>query len=163
MTGETVTYIALAISFITLLYTLGEKLFGGGNALAGKFHASERATATAVTALEKETTAAIANVRRELNDKIDEYEKVATVGFDAIRANIHAMQIGLLEFRAKMSDDLHHYIRKDDYNAGIGDVKRDVQNGFRGLEERLGQMQDLIMHVNPDLPNRRPPHVKSPQ
>jgi hypothetical protein len=163
MTGETVTYIALAISFITLLYTLGEKLFGGGNALANKFHASERATALVVATLEKETTAAITAVRRELNDKIDEYEKVATVGFDAIRANIHAMQIGLLEFRAKMSDDLHHYIRKDDYNAGIGDIKRDVQNGFRNVEERLGQMQDLIMHVNPDLTSRQPGARKTPQ
>jgi hypothetical protein len=136
-------YIAIAISSVTLLIMVGEKLWGGGNALAGKFHA-----------LERETTMSLSMLRQDLNIKIDEYEKVATVGFDAIRANIHAMQLGLLEFRAKMAEDLHSYIRKDDYNAGIGDVKRDVQNGFRNVEERLGQMQDLIMYANPDAPAR---------
>lgn len=141
--NDAVPYIAILLSGMTLLVMVAEKLFGGGNALANKFHA-----------LDKDTSAAIAAVRNELNSKIDEYEKVATVGFDAIRANIHAMQLGLLEFRAKMSEDLHFYIRKDDYNAGIGDVKRDVQNGFRNVEDRLGQMQDLIMYANPDTVHR---------
>lgn len=137
------SYIAIAFSGVTLLVLVGEKLFGGGNALAAKFHT-----------LDKETTQAIATVRNELNLKIDEYEKVATVGFDAIRANIHAMQIGLLEFRAKMAEDLHLYIRKDDYNAGVSDIKRDVQAGFRSVDDRLGQLQDLIMYANPDAAHR---------
>jgi len=136
-------YIAIAFSGITLLVLVGEKLFGGGNALAAKFYELDKATTTAISLL-----------RNELNMKIDEYEKVGTVGFEAIRANIHAMQLGLLEFRAKMAEDLHHYIRKDDYNAGIGDIKRDVQNGFRNVEERLGQMQDLIVYTNPDAVHR---------
>lgn len=148
--NDAAPYVALAVSIVSLLLLVGEKLFGGGNALANKFHK-----------LDKDTTTEITVLRRELNDKIDEYEKVGTVGFDAIRANIHAMQLGLLEFRAKMSEDLHMYIRKDDYNAGIGDVKRDVQNGFRNMEDRLGQMQDLFMWSNPDAPNngvnRAPP------
>ena len=144
--NEAAPYVALGVSIITLLVMVGEKIFGGGNALAVKFHA-----------LDKETTDEIAGLRRELTLKIDEYEKVATVGFDAIRANIHAMQLGLLEFRAKMSEDLHLYIRKDDYNAGVNDVKRDVANGFRHVEERLGQMQDLSMWSNPDAPMRPSP------
>lgn len=135
------SYIAIAFSGITLLVLVGEKLFGGGNALAVKFHT-----------LDKETSASLDLLRRELNSKIDEYEGVSNVGFDAIKSNIHAMQIALLEFRAKMSEDLHTYIRKDDYNAGIGDVKRDVQAGFRSVDERLGQLQDLIMYANPDVP-----------
>lgn len=143
---EVAPYIALSVSVLTMVIMVGEKLFGGGNALASKFFA-----------LERDTTKELATLRRELHDKIDEYEKVSTVGFDAIRANIHAMQIGLLEFRAKMGEDLHYYIRKDDYNAGIGDVKRDVQNGFRNVEERLGQMQDLFMWSNPEAPQRQPP------
>jgi hypothetical protein len=141
------SYIAIAFSGITLLVLVGEKLFGGGNALAGKFHA-----------LEKETTVALALVRNELNEKIDEYERVSGTGFEAIKANIHAMQLGLLEFRAKMSEDLHSYIRKDDYNAGVADIKRDVQTGFSRVDERLGQLQDLIMHANPDAPPNRGPH-----
>lgn len=132
------------ISGATLLILVAEKLFGGGNALANKFHA-----------LEKDVTASIATVRTELNKKIDEYEGVSTVGFEAIKNNIHAMQMGLLEFRAKMAEDLHLYIRKDDYNAGLGEIKRDVQNGFRSVDDRLGQMQDLIMYANPEA---RPPN-----
>jgi hypothetical protein len=143
-------YIAILFSGITLLILVGEKLFGGGNALAAKFHA-----------LDKDTAEAIAVVRRELSAQVDEYEKISTVGFEAIRANIHAMQIGLLEFRAKISDDLHSYIRKDDYNAGVSDIKRDVQNGFRSVDDRLGQLQDLIMYANPDAPSRpAPQHPK---
>lgn len=141
------SYIAIAFSGITLLVLVGEKLFGGGNALAAKFHA-----------LDKETTEAIGRVRNELNNRIDDYEKVATVGFEAVRANIHAMQIGLLEFRAKVAEELHAYIRKDDYNAGINEVKRDVQHGFRSVDDRLGQLQDLIMYANPDA--RPGPHNK---
>jgi len=144
--NDTLPYIAIVFSGITLLVLVGEKLFGGGNALAAKFHV-----------LDKETGSAIEAVRRELTARIDEYEKVATVGFDAIRSNIHAMQIGLLEFRAKMSEELHLYIRKDDYNTGVSDIKRDMHEGFRGVDDRLGQLQDLIMYANPELPNRLPP------
>lgn len=143
-------YVATAISIITLLILVGEKLFGGGNALAGKFHT-----------LDKETTAAIALVRNELNLKIDEYEDVSRVGFEAVRASIMALQMGLLEFRAKMSEDLHLYIRKDDYNAGVDGIKRDVQTGFSRVDDRLGQLQDLIMYSNPDNPTfHRPPGQK---
>ncbi len=139
---EIVPYIAIAISALTLIVLVAEKLWGGGNALAAKFHR-----------LDKETTTAIASVRNELATKIDEYEGAATLGFEAVRANIHAMQIGLLEFRAKIAEDLHAYIRKDDYNAGVSDVKRDMQVGFARVDERL-------MYANPELPNRPPVHAK---
>jgi hypothetical protein len=157
---EVLPYIAIAFSGVTLLILVGEKLFGGGNALAGKFHTLDKDTTTAITLLRNEMNASIMLCRNELNSKIDEYEKVSTLGFDAIRANIHAMQLGLLEFRAKMAEDLHVYIRKDDYNAGIGDVKRDVQNGFRSVDERLGQLQDLIMYANPDAAGKMTGHKR---
>lgn len=141
--SETLPYMAIAVSALTLIVMVAEKIWGGGNALAAKFHK-----------LDKETTAAIALVRNECMTKIEEYEKVPALGFEAARANIHAMQLGLLEFRAKTSEDLHLYIRKDDYNAGVGDVKREMQAGFTRVDERLGELQDLIMYANPDLPNR---------
>jgi hypothetical protein len=147
--SEALQYAAILFSGITLLVLVVEKTFGGGNALAAKFHT-----------LDKEVTAQVAAVRRELNEKIDEYEKVSTVGFEAIRANIHAMQIGLLEFRAKVAEELHAYIRKDDYNAGVNDIKRDVQSGFTRVDTRLGELQDLIMYANPDVVNRPPQHPK---
>ncbi len=40
--NETLAYIALSFSGVTLLVMVGEKLLGGGNALANKFHALER-------------------------------------------------------------------------------------------------------------------------
>ncbi len=66
------------------------------------------------------------------------------------------MQIGLLEFRAKIAEELHLYIRKDDYNAGVSDIKRDVQEGFRNMNERMGQLQDLITYANLETPPHRP-------
>lgn len=149
MSTEMLTYVPIFFSGITLLVLVAEKIFGGGNALAAKFHR-----------LDKETAEAIAQVRRELEQKVDEYEKVSTVGFEAIRANIHALQLAALEFRAKMSEDLHLYIRKDDYNAGVSDIKRDVQAGFQRVDERLGQLQDLVMYSNGDAP-RPVPHQKA--
>lgn len=146
--NETLPYIAIAFSGLTLVVLVAEKLFGGGNALANKFHE-----------LAKETSTAVAELRREFSVKVDSYEGQATLGFDATRANIHAMQIGLLEFRAKVSEDLHMYIRKDDYNAGIGDLKRDLQAGFRSVDERMGQLQDLILYQNPEAANgKTAPH-----
>lgn len=136
---DALPYVAVGVSLLTFLLVAAEKIFGGGNALANKFHV-----------LDKDTTAAISEVRRELHLRLDEYEGTCRVGFEAVKNNIHAMQTGLLEFRASMSESLHSYIRKDDYNAGLGDIKRDMQVGFRGVDERLGQMQDLIMYANPD-------------
>lgn len=122
-----------------MLFTIGDKLFGGGTKLANKFHQ-----------LDKDTGAAIAALRTELYSRVDGYEDNADVGFEAVKNNIHEIQKAFLEFRAKVSEDLHLYIRKDDYNAGIGDIKRDVQAGFRSMDDRLGQMQDLIMYANPE-------------
>lgn len=145
--GEIVTAI---VSGLALMIVIIEKLWGGGNALAAKFHK-----------LDKETSAAVAALETKVMLRIDNYQGNAGVGFEATKNSIHEMQKALLEFRAKIAEDLHLYIRKDDYNAGIGDIKRDVQNGFRGVEERLGQMQDLIMYANPEAgPHRPVPKVR---
>lgn len=151
---DALPYIATIVSVLSLLVVVGDKLFGGGTALANKFHALDREVSTAIIALERSQSAALEKVRNDVNNRIDEYEKVGTLGFDAIKANIHAMQIGLLEFRAKMSEDLHHYIRKDDYNAGVAGVERDVRALGERLDNRLGQLQDLIVYANPDLSAR---------
>lgn len=142
--SETVAIVCAIFTGLGLLILVVEKLWGGGNALAGKFHK-----------LDKETTAAIAALELRVTARVDQYEDNAAVGFEAIRANIHAMQTGLLEFRAKMAEDLHLYIRKDDYNAGLTEVRRAMSDGFKGVDERLSQMQDLIMYVNPDAAPHR--------
>ena len=129
--NDTLAYIMAAFSGVSLLVVVAEKLFGGGNALANKFHK-----------LEKDTTLDIAALRRELNEKIDEYEKVSAVGFDAIKSNIHAMQIGLLEFRAKMAED---YIPK----GGLDEIKADMRRGFEAVDRRMGELQDMIMWAQP--------------
>lgn len=137
--SEALPYVAIIFSGITLLILVAEKLFGGGNALANKFHA-----------LERDTRKEIAVVRNDLTDRVDSYERAATGGFDAMRTNMEIMRTGLLEFRAKVAEDLHMYIRKDDYNSGISDIKRDVKEGFEHVDERLGQMHELILKVIPE-------------
>lgn len=120
--------IAIGLSGLTLIILVLEKTFGGGNTLAAKF-----------AQLDKETTAALAQLRSEITSRVDSYEDNYAVGIDAIKANIHAIQIGLLEFRAKMAEE---YMHKTDYNAGLASVKQDLRDGFDRLEMRLNRIEE---------------------
>lgn len=123
-----IEYVAIGISSITLALLILEKTFGGGNSLAAKF-----------AKLDKDSTAENAKLRLELTTRVDEYEDNYGVGIDAIRSNIHAMQLALLEFRAKIAED---YLHKDDYAAGIVDVKSQLRDGLNRIEERLGRIEN---------------------
>ncbi|UEM08251.1 hypothetical protein J4G43_025860 [Bradyrhizobium barranii subsp. barranii] len=127
MESNNVATIAVIISGVTLLIMVGEKLFGGGNRLAAMF-----------AKLEKETTAAIQQLRTDLTGRVDEYEDNYRVGLDAMRANIHAMQIALLEFRAKMAEE---YLPKGDHGEGVREIKSDMRQGFERLEQRLERIE----------------------
>lgn len=129
--SEMLAYIAVSFSGVTLLVLVGEKLFGGGNALAAKFHK-----------LDKETTAANTLLRTELLAKIELYEDNYKVGMDAITANIHALQMGLLEFRAKMAEQ---YVAK----GGLDDIKADMRRGFDDVGKRMSELQDMILWAQP--------------
>jgi hypothetical protein len=124
---NTFAIIALVFSGITMLVMVGEKLFGGGNKLAAMF-----------AKLDKETTAAIALIKSDLTLRVDNYEDNYRIGLDAIRANIHAMQIGLLEFRAKMAEE---YMHKGDYSVGVKEIKSDMREGFDRIEKRLERIE----------------------
>lgn len=141
--NEFAPYAAIIISGLTLVLIVIEKLFGGGTALANKFHELERVT-----------NVSIAEVRKELINKVDNYESQSSVGFEAMRSGVTEMRIALSEFRATVAEQLHAYIRKDDYNAGISDIKRDVAEGFRGVGERIGQLQELILHQSTESTKR---------
>jgi hypothetical protein len=119
--------IAVSLSAITLLVMVGEKLFGGGNKLAAMF-----------AKLDKETSADMAALRADLTKRVDDYESNYRVGLDAMRANIHAMQIGLLEFRAKMAEE---YMHKGDYGSGVNEIKSDMRSGFDRIEKRLERIE----------------------
>jgi hypothetical protein len=125
--SSNVAIIAVVISAVTMLVMVGEKLFGGGNRLAAMF-----------AKLDKETAASIADLKTDLTKRIDEYEDNYRVGLEAMRANIHAMQIGLLEFRAKMAEE---YMPKGDHSAGVREIKNDMREGFGRLERRLDQIE----------------------
>lgn len=127
MENQLLSVIAVSVSAITLLVMVGEKLWGGGNRLAAMF-----------AKLDKETTAAIATIRTDLTQRVDTYEDNYRVGLDAIKANIHAMQIGLLEFRAKMAEE---YMHKGDYGAGVKEIKTDMREGFDRIEKRLERIE----------------------
>jgi hypothetical protein len=119
--------IAVIIASASLLIMVGEKLFGGGNRLAAMF-----------AKLDKEMTAAMQTLRSDLTTRVDEYENNYRVGLDAMRASIHAMQIGLLEFRAKMAEE---YIPKGDHGEGVRELKSDMRQGFERLEQRLERIE----------------------
>lgn len=116
-----------------MLIMVGEKLFGGGNRLAAMF-----------AKLDKDTTAEMAKLRSELTQRVDVYEDNYRVGLEAIQANIHAMQIGLLEFRAKMAEE---YMHKGDYGAGVNEIKSDMRAGFARVEQRLERIERPPNHT----------------
>ncbi len=134
MEGAAVQYVAIVVSALTLIVLVAEKLFGGGNALAARFHK-----------LDKETTTAIAALEERVRTRVDGYEDNYTVGVDAIKANISALQMGLLEFRAKMAEE---YVRQ----GGLDAIKEDMHRGFAAVDRRFSELQDMIMWANPDLP-----------
>lgn len=138
MSSEMLLYVPIFFSGITLLVMVAEKIFGGGNALAAKFHK-----------LDKEVTTAIAALEVRVTTKVDEYEDNYTVGAEAIRANIHALQMGLLEFRAKMAEE---YVAK----GGLDDIKQDMRRGFEAVDRRMGELQDMIMWARPEAGNGHP-------
>lgn len=141
MEATTVAYIAVAFSGITMFVMIGEKIFGGGNKLAGAFHK-----------LETRTTEQINAVRNEFYLRTDEMSANYRVGVEAIKANIHELQIGLLEFRAKMAED---YMRRDSYHKATDEIKRDfkdanaeikadMKDGFDRVEKTLGNLEQSI-------------------
>jgi hypothetical protein len=125
--SEGLQWVAIALSTLTLVSLILEKTFGGGNSLAKQF-----------ALLDKEMTAEMAKLRLELTTRVDQYEDNYAVGLDAIKSNIHAMQLGLLEFRAKMAED---YVHKSDHSAGLSELKRDVREGFERVEKRLSRIE----------------------
>jgi len=132
MSAETVAVLAVCFAGLALVVQVAEKIFGGGNALAAKFHR-----------LDKETSAALAALEARVMTKIDEYEDNYVVGAEAIRSNIHALQLGLLEFRAKMAEE---YVAK----GGLDDIKQDMRRGFEAVDKRMGELQDMIMWARPE-------------
>ncbi len=133
--------IAVIFTGIGLLVMLAEKIFGSGGKLTSKF-----------ATLEKETTAEIHTLRMEFIEKSDRNNANSKVGFDAITANIHALQLGFSEFRATMAEN---YMRRDSFYKATDELKRDfsekhnelkadVRQGFEETREQLDAMAQVI-------------------
>ena len=133
--------IAVIASIIVLAISVAKDIFGSGNKLAARF-----------ASLEKQTTADITALRMEFIEKSDRYSANSRVGFDAITANIHALQLGFSEFRAKMAEE---YMRTPNFNKAIDEVKKDfndrhndlksdVHRGFQETKEQLDAMAQSI-------------------
>lgn len=142
--------IAVIFTGIGLAVMLAEKLFGGGNKLAAKF-----------SALEKETTAAITAMRFEFIEKNSTAASNSKVGFEAITANIHQLQLGFAEFRSFMAEN---YMRRDSYYKATDELKRDFNDKHselkadvhRGFEEMKEQMSDLAQSIEAGRKHTRP-------
>lgn len=133
--------IAVLLTGIGLVVVLAKDLFNGGNKLASAF-----------SLLKEKTTKDITDLRLEFLEKIELRDTNAKVGFEAITANIHALQMGLLEFRAKMAEE---YMRRDSYYKASEELKKDfkdkhddlkaaTQEGFKRLEDQIGAVSQAI-------------------
>lgn len=122
--------IAIVLSCLTLLYTVGKDVFGGGNKLAGMFHK-----------LDKDTSTAMSLLHDKLTSRVDTHEDNVRIGIDAIKANNHEIREGMLRLRAETSEALHSYMRKDDFQALNAELKRDMKEGFDRIERRLERIE----------------------
>lgn len=141
MTTETIAIIAVVFAGLTFLSNIVKDIFGGSAKLAQNFHV-----------LDKSTSQSIQSLRDEFLSKVLSASDNSRVGFDAITANIHALQLAHAEFRAKMSDE---YIRwrdfqdvkselKRQFEEKHNDLKSDMHEGFTRLEKTL---DDLSMSI----------------
>lgn len=141
MSPETVSLLALGLTVITTIGVLIEKAFGGGNRLSNRFATHEKETLLAITKLQDAFYA-----------RCDTNNENHRVGFEAMSANIHALQIGFLEFRAKMAEE---YMKSDSYykaSEGIkqdfksknDELKSDMKEGFARLEKTLSDITQSI-------------------
>lgn len=142
--GEVLQYVVYALSIISAIYVIVEKIFGGGNALATKF-----------ADLEKRMTERQRLSEERMQTQTSESSKNTSVGIDAINANIHRMEISFLTFRAQMAEE---YLRREDYYKTIDEFKTDVKDAnretreemrklFSHLDDRLQSMQQSIDHT----------------
>lgn len=133
--------IAVLLTGIGLVVVLAKDLFSGGNKLASAFGL-----------LKEKTTKEITDLRLEFLEKIELRDSNAKVGFEAITANIHALQMGLLEFRVKMGEE---YMRRDSYYKASDELKKDfkekhddlkaeMHQGFSELKDQIGAVAQSI-------------------
>ena len=137
MNSETIAIIAVCFAGLTFVANIVEKIFGGSAKLASNFHL-----------LDKATTTQIQQLRDEFLSRVLSNSDNARVGFEAITSNIHMIQLGHAEFRAKMAEELNNYMKirtfddikaelKREFNEKHNDLKADMHDGFDRLEKSV--------------------------
>jgi hypothetical protein len=137
MTSETIAIIAVIFAGLTFVTNIVEKIFGGSTRLAQSFHS-----------LDVKTTAAIQSLRDEILNRVSSTSDNARVGYEAITANIHSLQLAHLEFRAKIAEQFQDYMKistfddikaelKREFNEKHNDLKADMHEGFERLEKSV--------------------------
>lgn len=140
----TIALCGFGLNLLMATVLIAEKLFGGGNALANKFNK-----------LERDTNAAITKLKDEHQFKLDNYAENTRVATDSIKTNLHLLEKGILEFRLEISQKLQEYMRRDSFYKVTDDLKRDfkeanteiktdMKDGFKRIEETLGEMTQAI-------------------
>lgn len=141
---------ALLVSACGLAVIVLERTFGGGNGLANRFAALKEDVKKEISDVRKEASSDNNKVRYELTQRIDEYEDNYRVGLEAIKANIHELQIAALKFRAEMAEG---YIPK----GGLDDVRREMRDGLGKVDKAIEHLQDMIMWASPQENPRQAP------
>ena len=159
MEATTVAYIAVIISAIAVLYGVLKDVFGAGNSLATKFSSFKEETKKDISeyrlSLENRLSAmtnAQMQMRLDFNANVSEALNTQKIGFDAVTANIHELQTGLLKFRAEMAEN---YMRRDsyykaadevkkDFKERTDDIRRDMAENFKRVEKQLDDMTQVI-------------------
>ncbi len=122
--------IALLFSGIMCAFVVIEKLFGGGNKLANKFHEFSTKASEQITAL-----------RVEVFNKVELIDSNYRVGLDAITSNIHRMELGFMEMRAKLAEE---YMRSESFHKATEELKRDFKDANREVKDDMKEGFDRV-------------------
>lgn len=129
--------IALIFTAITCFAMLIEKIFGGGNKLANKFHD-----------LEKQTTVEINALRESFHNKMSSIETNYRVSGEAVMSNIHSLREGLLQFRAQLAED---YMKSDNFDNATKELKRDFKDANKELKDDMKEGFDRVQKTLDDM------------
>lgn len=176
MHDELAIWITLAVSIISALYVVGEKLFGGGNKLAAKFGSLELKHTQDIAAIKEKHAQdmaeihnkhaeQLAQIRNEFYQRTETSDSNTRMGIQTITNNIHILEKGVLEFRAKMAEE---YMRRESFYKAAGEItanfkelnsatRTEMHDSFARVEKTLDELAQSFEAVRrSQQPNHKP-------
>jgi hypothetical protein len=131
MESSTIAAIALVFAGITLLFNLGQRIFGGGWNLSKNLAAVETRLTDTINATKTEIEESIGETRRELEEKQEKTQHNVGDTVNALKEHVR-----LLEFHIR-----DNYMRKDDFIIHMKQHDDFLTVNFANITQRLERIE----------------------